>query len=88
MKINAVLLHSLSDIHRQLQHGPETNHVDRRHTEVSQSPPEIRKCGPISGHTGRSASRKAQPGGRGCSLGESSGKGMSNSEGSSSSKTS
>jgi hypothetical protein len=28
-KINAVLLQSLSNIHRQLQHGPATSHVDR-----------------------------------------------------------
>jgi hypothetical protein len=29
MEINAVVLQSLSDIQRQLQHGPATNHVDR-----------------------------------------------------------
>jgi hypothetical protein len=29
MEINAVLLQSLSDIQRQLQHGPDTSHVDR-----------------------------------------------------------
>jgi hypothetical protein len=29
MKINAVLLESLSDIQRQLQHGPDTSHVDQ-----------------------------------------------------------
>ena len=28
-KINAVLLQSLSDIQRQLQHGPNTSHADR-----------------------------------------------------------
>jgi hypothetical protein len=65
MEINAVLLQSLSDIQRQLQHGPATSHVDRRHTKRSQIPPEIQKRGPISGHTGRSTSRKAHPGGRG-----------------------
>jgi hypothetical protein len=43
IEINAVLLQSLSDIQRQLQHGPATNHMDRRHTERSQSPPEIQK---------------------------------------------
>jgi hypothetical protein len=64
MKINAVLLQSLSDIQKQLQHGPTTSQVDRRHTKISQSPPEIRKRGPISGHTKRSTSRKVQPGGR------------------------
>jgi hypothetical protein len=31
-EINAVLLQSLSDIQRQLQHGPTTSQVDRRHT--------------------------------------------------------
>jgi hypothetical protein len=46
------------------------------------------KCGPISGHTGISTSRKAQPGGRGRSLGKSSRKGTGNSEGYSSRKTS
>ena len=40
-EINAALLQSLSNIQRQLQHGPTTSHVDRRHTERSQSPPEI-----------------------------------------------
>jgi hypothetical protein len=29
MEINVVLLQSLSDIQRQLQHGPATSHVDR-----------------------------------------------------------
>jgi hypothetical protein len=29
-KINAVLLQILSDIQRQLQHGPDTSHMDRR----------------------------------------------------------
>jgi hypothetical protein len=51
MKINAVLLQSLSDIQRQLKHGPATSHVDRQHIKRSQSPPEIRKRVPISGHT-------------------------------------
>jgi hypothetical protein len=40
-EINAVLLQSLSDIQRQLQHGPATSHVERRHMKRSQSPPEI-----------------------------------------------
>jgi hypothetical protein len=35
-KINAVLLQSLSNIQRQLQHGPENSHVDRRQTKKSQ----------------------------------------------------
>jgi hypothetical protein len=87
-EINAVLLQSLSDIQRQLQHGPATSHVDRRHTKRSRSPPEIRKHGLISGHTRRSTSRKVQPGDRGHSSGESSGKETDNSEGSSSRKTS
>jgi hypothetical protein len=40
----------------------------------SRSPPEIRKRGLISGHTRRSTSRKVQPGDRGHSSGESSGR--------------
>jgi hypothetical protein len=28
MKINVVLLHSLFDIQKQLQHGPDTSHMD------------------------------------------------------------
>jgi hypothetical protein len=40
-KINVVLLQSLFDIQKQLQHGPATNHVDSRHTKRSQSPPKI-----------------------------------------------
>jgi hypothetical protein len=71
-KINAILLHSLSDIQRQLQHGPATSHVVQRHTKRSQSPLEIRKCGPISGHTRRSTLRKSQPGFKGHSSGKSS----------------
>jgi hypothetical protein len=63
MKINAVLLQSLSDIQRQLQHGPTTSHVDQRHTKRIQSLPQRQKRGPISGHTKRSTSRKVQPGG-------------------------
>jgi hypothetical protein len=86
-KINAVLLQSLSDIQRQLQHGPAMSHVDRRHTKRSQIPPEIRKRGPISGHTRRSTSRKVHPGGMRHSSGESSGEETGNSEGSSSRKT-
>jgi hypothetical protein len=40
-EINAVLLQSLSNIQGQLQHGPASSHVDQRHTQRSQSPPEI-----------------------------------------------
>jgi hypothetical protein len=87
-EINAVLLQSLSDIQRQLQHEPATSHVDRRHKKRSQSPPEIRKHDSISDHTGRSTSKKAQPGGRGHSSVESSGKEAGKSEGSSSSRAS
>jgi hypothetical protein len=53
----------------------------------SRSPPEIQKCGLISGHTRRSTSRNVQPRDRGHSSGESSRKGTGNSEGSSSRKT-
>jgi hypothetical protein len=31
IEINTILLQSLSDIHRQLQHEPTTNHADHRH---------------------------------------------------------
>ena len=86
-EINAVLIQSLSDIQRQLQHGPSPSQVDRRHTKRSQSPPEIQKHGPISGHTRRSTSRKVQPRGRGNSSGESSEKEIGNSKKSYSSKT-
>jgi hypothetical protein len=65
MEINAVLLQSLSDIQRHLQHGPDTSHVDRRQTKRSRSPPEIRKRGLLSGRTGKSALRKADPRDRG-----------------------
>jgi hypothetical protein len=85
-EINAVLLQSLSDIQRQLQHEPATSHVDRRHKKRSQSPPEIRKHDSLSDPTGRSTAKKVQPGGRGHSSGESSGKEADNSEGSSSSR--
>ena len=34
-KINAVLLQSLFDIQRQLQHGPDTSHVDQRQKKRS-----------------------------------------------------
>jgi hypothetical protein len=85
-KINAVLLQSLSDIQRQLQHELETSHVDRRHKKRSQNPPEIRKHDSISDPTGRSTAKKVQHGGRGHSSGESSGKEADNSEGSSSSR--
>ena len=40
-EINAILWQSLSDIQRQLQHGPDTSHADQRQTKKSQSPPEI-----------------------------------------------
>jgi hypothetical protein len=87
-EINAVLLQSLSDIQRQLQHGPTTSHVDRHHTKKTQSPPEIRKHGPESGHTRRSTSKKAQHGVKRHSSEESSGEETDNSKGSSSRKTS
>jgi hypothetical protein len=61
-EINAIPLQSLSDIQRQLQHGPTASHVDKNHTKKTPSPPEIQKHGPGSGHTGRSTSRKAQHG--------------------------
>ena len=88
MQINAVLLQSLSDIQRQLQHGPNICHADRWQTKKSQSPPEIQKCGILSGHTRKSTSRKVHPRDKGQVLDDSSGKETSDSEGSSSSITS
>jgi hypothetical protein len=87
-KINAVLLQSLFNIQRQLQHGPDTNHADRRQTKRSQSPPEIRKRGLLSGHTGKSTSRKVHPRDKGQASDDSSGKETGDLEGSSSSITS
>ena len=61
-EINVVLLQSLSDIQRQLQHGTATSHVDRHHTKKNPSPHEIQNHGLESGHTMRRTSRKAQHG--------------------------
>jgi hypothetical protein len=71
-EINAVLLQSLSDIQRQLQHGPATSHVDIHQNKQNPSPPKIQKHGPESGHTKRSTSRKAQHGAKRHSLEDSS----------------
>jgi hypothetical protein len=87
-EINAVLLQSLSDIQRQLQHGPDNSHANQRQTKRSQSPPGIRKPGPLSGHTGRSTSRKVHSRDKGQASDDSSGKETSDSEGYSSSRTS
>jgi hypothetical protein len=87
-EINAVLLQSLSDIQRQLQHGPTTSNVDRHHTKKTQSPPEIQKHGPESGHTRRSTSKKAQHGAKRHSTEESSSEETDNSKEFSSSETS
>jgi hypothetical protein len=69
IEINTVLLQSLSDIQRQLQHKPTTSHADRRHKKRSQSPPKTRKHDSISDPTRRSTAKKVQPGGRGHSSG-------------------
>jgi hypothetical protein len=87
-KINAILLQSLSDIQRQLQHGPNTSHTNQRQTKRSRSPPGMQKHGPLSGHTGRSTLRKVHPRDKGQASNDSSGKETGDSEGSSSSKTS
>jgi hypothetical protein len=58
-EINAVLLQSLSDIQRQLQHGPMASNVDEHNTKKKQSPPEIQKHGPENRNTRRSTSKKA-----------------------------
>jgi hypothetical protein len=78
----------LINIQRQLQHGPDNSHADQRQTKRSQSPPGIRKRGLLSGHTGRSTSRKVHPRDKGQASNDSSGKETSDSEGSSSSRTS
>jgi hypothetical protein len=67
-EINAVLLQSLSDIQRTLQHGLVASHVDMHHTKKTPSPPEIQKHGLESGHTKRRTSRKAQDGAKRQSL--------------------
>jgi hypothetical protein len=87
-KIKAVLLQSLSNIQRQLQHGPDTSHADQQQTKRSRSSPGIWKRGPLSGHTGRSTSIKVHPRDKGQALDDSFGKETSDSEGSSSSRTS
>jgi hypothetical protein len=61
-EINEVLLQILSDIQRQLQHGPMASNVDKHHTKKTQSPPEIQKHGLESNNTRRSTSKKAQHG--------------------------
>jgi hypothetical protein len=88
MEINAVLLQRLSDIQRQLQHGPDTSHVDQRQTKKSQSPPEIQKRGLLSGHTRKSTSKKVHPRDKGKASDDSFGKETGDSEGYSSSRTS
>jgi hypothetical protein len=70
-EINALLLQSLSDLQRQMQHEPETQ-----------------KQGHISGHTERSTSKKVHPRGKGQATDDSFKKEASDSEGSSSSRTS
>jgi hypothetical protein len=47
---------------RHLQHGLETNNMDRHHTKKIQSPPDIQNHGPESRHTRGSTSKKAQHG--------------------------
>jgi hypothetical protein len=83
-KINAVLLQSLSDIQRQLQHGPDTSHADQRQTKKIQTAPEIWKRGLLSGHTGNSTSRMVHPRDKEQASDDSSGKETGDSEGSSS----
>ena len=70
-EINAVLLQSLSDLQREMQHELETQ-----------------KHGHISGQNERSTSKKVHPRGKGQASDDSSEKEASDSEGSSSNKTS
>jgi hypothetical protein len=86
--INAVLLQSLSDIQRQLQHGLETSQMDRNHTKKNPSPPETQNHGPESGHTKRSTSKKAQHGSKRYSMEDSSSEDTDNSKESSSGQNS
>jgi len=85
-EINMVLLQSLSDIQRKLQHEHTTNHADRQHKKRGQSPPQIWKHDSISDLTGRSTMKKFQPRGKGHSSRESYGKEDDKPEGSSSSR--
>jgi hypothetical protein len=62
IEINAILLQIMSDIQRQLQHGPTANNVDRHQSKKTHSPPEIQKHGPKNSNTRRSTSKKAQHG--------------------------
>ena len=87
-KINAVLLQSLLDIQKQLQHGPSTSNVDIHHTKKTQIQPEIQKHVLESGHTRRSTSKKAQHGVKRHSTEESSNEETDNSKEFSSSETS
>jgi len=61
-KINAVLLQILSDIQRQLQHGPTISNVDKHYLEKVQSPPEIQSHGPESSNERISTPKKVQHG--------------------------
>jgi hypothetical protein len=88
IEIKVVLLQILLDIQRQLQHGLATDHVDKHHTKKTQSPLELQKHGPESGHTRRITSKKAQHGAKRHSSEESSGEEIDNSKEYSSSKTS
>jgi hypothetical protein len=87
-EINAVLLQSLSDIQRRLQHGPTVSHVDMHHTKKTPSPPKIQKHGPESGHTRRSTSKKSHHGAKRHPMEYSSGSDTNNSKEYSSGKTS
>jgi hypothetical protein len=86
IEINAVLLQSLSNIQRKLQHGPTASHVDRHHTKKTPSPLEIQKHGPESVHTRRNTSKKAQHGAKRHSLEDPSSEDTENSKESSSGK--
>ena len=88
MKINAILLQSLFNIQIQLQHEPDTSHVDEQQTKRSWISSEIQKCGLLSGHTGKITSRKVHPRDKGQASNDFSGKEAGDLEGSSSSRTS
>jgi hypothetical protein len=59
-EINGVLLQILSDIQRQLQHGPTASNVDEHDTKKNQCPPDIQKHGFENRNTRRFTSKKAR----------------------------
>jgi hypothetical protein len=61
-KINVVLLQILSDLQRQLQHGPMASNLDIHNINITQSPLEIQNHGPKNRNRRTSTSNKSQHG--------------------------